>query len=236
MNQQTEAKPRAVVIMSGGLDSTTLLYYAKRYFEPYVLSFDYGQRHAKELNCAARICADLEVEHEIVDVTALRTLLSSSLTFRSEVPEGHYSEGSMKATIVPNRNAIMLSIAYGYAISIGAQKIYCGAHAGDHAIYPDCRTEFFTALGEAFQIGNDWNKRIPLETPFITNSKAEIVLFGQSFGVPFAKTWSCYKGGEVHCGKCGTCVERLEAFANAGIPDPTVYEDSSFWKTVVAHG
>lgn len=230
---ETTQKKRAVVIMSGGLDSTVLLYYVKRDYDPWVLSFDYGQRHVKELGYAAATCAKLEVEHEIVDLTTLQGLLRSSLTFSSEVPQGHYAQDNMKQTIVPNRNAIMLSIAYGYALSIDAAALYIGAHAGDHAIYPDCRDEFFNALSSAFRIGSSWSAPIAIERPFQFLSKMQIVELGSAFHVPFAETWSCYEGGDLHCGKCGTCVERAEAFALAGVPDPTKYRDSEYWKQVV---
>lgn len=218
---------KSVVICSGGLDSTVLLYYARSTSDPHVLSFDYGQRHLKELNYAAATCAKLELEHNIVDLTTCQGLLKSALTFAEPVPHGHYEHESMKATVVPNRNAIMLSIAYGYAVSIGAPTVYIGAHAGDHAIYPDCREEFFLALGSAFKLGNEWADPLPQLVPsFINLSKRDIVQIGQQYAVPFEETWSCYEGGEVHCGKCGTCVERREAFLLARVDDPTTYAES----------
>lgn len=222
---------KSVVICSGGLDSTVLLYYARTVSEPHVLSFDYGQRHAKELEYAARTCALLNLEHDVVDLTTCQTLLKSALTFEGEVPHGHYAAENMKATVVPNRNAIMLSIAYGYAVSLGAERVFIGAHAGDHAIYPDCRSEFFSMLNCAFTEGNEWASPIPqLEPSFIHLTKANIVEIGQQYGVPFIDTWSCYEGGELHCGKCGTCVERREAFALAKVEDPTAYADNLYWK------
>jgi len=231
-----KASKRAVVVVSGGLDSTVLLYSViDKGFEPFVLSFDYGQRHLKELDFAAKTCAFLELEHDIVDLTSAQGLLRSTLTFQGEVPEGHYSAATMKQTIVPNRNAIMLSLAYGWAVSLAAEAVFIGAHAGDHAIYPDCRLEFFQQLAAAFNLGNAWSQPIRIEAPFVNLSKAAVVLLGEELGVAFDKTWSCYQGFELHCGRCGTCVERAEAFHVAGVTDPTVYSDKEYWKTAVKH-
>jgi 7-cyano-7-deazaguanine synthase len=226
-------KPKAVVIMSGGLDSTTLFHYARQHNDCYALSFDYGQRHVKELDCAARTCVTFGVDHTVVDLTSMQDHLKSSLTFHDEVPEGHYSSENMKQTIVPNRNAIMLSIAWGYAVSLQAQKVFIGAHAGDHPIYPDCRDEFFQSLEATLQLGTE--TPITIERPFILVSKSDIVTFGVAFGVEFENTWSCYKGGQIACGRCGTCVERLEAFELAGYQDPLPYEDREYWQTVTKH-
>jgi 7-cyano-7-deazaguanine synthase len=139
-----------------------------------------------------------------------------------DVPEGHYEAESMKATVVPNRNAIMISIAYGHAVSIGAETVGVGVHAGDHAIYPDCRAQFIDMLSSTLQVGNDSDLRI--YAPFIDKTKSDIVKYGTALGVPFDLTWSCYKGLEKHCGRCGTCVERKEAFQLAGVNDPTEYD------------
>jgi 7-cyano-7-deazaguanine synthase len=231
--------PKAVVICSGGMDSVTLAYETWVTHSVYLLSFDYGQRHKKELLYAKIAAQDLGCYQRTVDLSALRSLLGgSSLTDVSVgVPEGHYSAESMKQTIVPNRNAIMLTVAFGYAATIGAESVWIAVHAGDHAIYPDCRPDFMSAFRrmqyEAFR--NMWN--VHLETPFIHQTKADIAHRGATLGVPFEKTWSCYKGDERHCGRCGTCVERQEAFALAGVVDRTEYEDSTFWKTQVqTHG
>jgi 7-cyano-7-deazaguanine synthase len=229
----TKPRPKAVVVCSGGLDSTVLLYYVLQQYDVHVLSFDYGQRHSKELDYIAALCAKLELPHEIADLTNIQGLLRSSLTFQGEVPEGHYAQENMSQTIVPNRNAIMLSVAYGWSLSLGADAVFIGAHAGDHPIYPDCRKEFFTSLSAAFQLGSQ--SHLKLEAPFVHLSKADIVHIGRVHSVPFSQTWSCYKGGEVHCGRCGTCVERAEAFSLAKVPDPTVYADSEYWKQVT-HG
>lgn len=240
---------KAVSLLSGGLDSTTLLYQLiADGYEPHALSFDYGQRHRKELNVAAAIAKDVNVPHHVIKLDAwtpitkdrakvspLSTLIGgSSLTDEQvAVPDGHYAEESMKQTVVPNRNAIMLSIAYGIAIADGASLVAFAAHAGDHTIYPDCRPEFVEALGQALWIGNEWaDPRPELAGPFLHMSKAQIADLANELEVPFEMTWSCYKGGEIHCGKCGTCVERQEAFVEAGIADPTPYEDPEFWKTL----
>ena len=220
---------KAVLIVSGGMDSVTL---AHRYhhlgYELVLLSFNYGQRHVKELE-SAKACAErLGAEHHLVDLSNITQLLpGSSLTdHQVEVPEGHYAAESMKATVVPNRNAIMLSVAWAHAVAIGADLVAFGAHGGDHFIYPDCRPVFFDALDKAFQVGNEGfgNPLLHLAAPYINASKADIAAEGATLGVPYELTWSCYKGGEVHCGKCGTCVERKEAFQLAGVNDPTEYE------------
>lgn len=229
---------KAVCIISGGMDSTVLLHHLRhKYKNVFAISINYGQRHAKELECAAWQCNELGVEHHIVDLAeALNPLLQgSSLTSKDiDVPEGHYAAENMKSTVVPNRNMIMLAIAAGYGLSRIKENdgIYLayGAHAGDHDIYPDCRQSFTAALGQALALC-DW-KQVVLYTPFVPKTKADLVKLGHEMGVDFAHTWTCYKGGDQACGKCGTCVERLEAFAKAGIEDPIVYEDRSYWRTV----
>lgn len=219
---------KSVAIVSGGMDSATLIYWlrANLYDITQLLSFDYGQRHSKELEFAKQLADELEIPWNLVDLTSITTLLKgSSLTDEVEVPEGHYAADNMKATVVPNRNAMMLSIAYAAAVGNGSHYVVFGAHAGDHDVYPDCRFEFVTALSKALAIGNEWADPVPtVYAPFVNWSKADIAKVGHELGVPYEMTWSCYKGGAVHCGKCGTCVERREAFHLAGVEDPTEYE------------
>lgn len=216
---------RAVVIYSGGMDSTVLLYLLRSEgVEVKALGIDYGQRHRIELSYAAAIAGALNVPFEVADLSGVTRLLAGSSQTSPEipVPEGHYAAENMKLTVVPNRNMIMLAVAIGHAISIGYPVVAYGAHAGDHAIYPDCRPEFAAAM-EAVAGLCDYQP-IRLVRPFMHADKATICKIGDQLGVPFFATWSCYKGGVKHCGKCGTCVERREAFQLAGVVDPTLYE------------
>ena len=212
-----------VVLLSGGLDSTTLLGHAKQtQAEVVAVGFNYGQRHVKELTQAQQIAQHYEVQFLEIEMGFMSRLLKSALTTRDiEVPEGHYTDESMKATIVPMRNAIMLSIACGIALSRGARRVLTAVHAGDHPIYPDCRPEFIYSFEEMARTGTDSD--IIIEAPFLRMEKSDIVMFGTRIGVPYDLTWSCYQGRELHCGKCGTCVERKEAFEVANVFDPTVY-------------
>lgn len=222
---------KAVAIVSGGLDSTVLAYWLKaaQVEDLHLISFNYGQRHAKELDFAKLTSTKLRAEWTLIDLAragVTQLMKGSSLTDRSvEVPEGHYAEESMKATIVPNRNSIMLAIAYAAAVSDMADTVATAVHAGDHAIYPDCRPEFIEAFANTERLANAWEPRIDLVAPFLHKTKAQIVTLGATLGVPFKETWSCYKGGELHCGRCGTCVERKEAFRLGGVEDPTLYEE-----------
>lgn len=190
------------------------------------LSIDYGQRHQRELKYASKFAASLGVEHFTFRIPNLSVLLpgSSQTDENVPVPHGHYAEESMKQTVVPNRNMILLSIALGHAIALKAEKVGYAAHAGDHAIYPDCRPIFADALNIAAQFA-DWHI-CSIDRPFIKHTKADIANIGNSLKVDFRLTYSCYEGGEKHCGKCGTCVERREAFQIAEVPDPTEYATS----------
>jgi 7-cyano-7-deazaguanine synthase len=224
-----------IVICSGGLDSVSLAHkVAAEHTLRGLLSFDYGQRHLKELDCAAACAGRLGVPHEVVDISGVgRALSGSALTDDVAVPDGHYAEETMKLTIVPNRNAIMLSIAFGMAAAEGADAVAAAVHGGDHFIYPDCRPGFVDAFQSMQRHALDGVADIALYTPFVDISKADIVTEGARHGTPFAETWSCYKGGEMHCGRCGTCVERREAFEIAGLPDPTPYADPDYWRQAV---
>tara|TARA_B100001248_G_scaffold261316_1_gene252097 strand:- start:1647 stop:2303 length:657 start_codon:yes stop_codon:yes gene_type:complete len=216
---------KAVVLFSGGLDSTVL---AKQLIEEKtsvrLLSIDYGQIHEKELEHSSLIAEELNLPHRILTLPNLADILGgSSLTDPNiELPEGHYAEESMKATVVPNRNMILLALAAGYALSVNFDTIAYAAHAGDHTIYPDCRPAFADAMETALSLA-DW-KNLDLYRPFVNLSKADLVKKGMELGAPLHLSWSCYAGRKLHCGKCGTCVERKEAFAIAKVPDPTEYE------------
>ena len=215
---------KVVVIYSGGMDSFTVLNHAIHAgHDVYALSFNYGQRHVRELDAAAKICDSLKLSHKIVDITAMNSLMAgSSLTSDIDIPEGHYEAESMQSTVVPNRNMILLSLAIGYAVSIDAEAVYYGAHSGDHAIYPDCRPEFVEKMNAVSLIANYQPVRI--EVPFLHNNKAEILAAGLSMGLDYSQTWTCYNGRDKACGKCGACIERLEAFAANQQTDPLPYE------------
>lgn len=209
------------------MDSVAALHWAARDHEVVgCVSFDYGSKHnAKEIPMAAWQAKKLGVPHQVIELGFINQFFASDLLQSGgEIPEGHYEEASMKRTVVPFRNGIMLAIACGLAESREAQSLVIAAHAGDHAIYPDCRESFMKAIGDAMHEGT--YAGIELLRPFICCDKAEIARRGSAWGVDWAHTWSCYKGGEIHCGKCGTCVERREAFLVAGVPDPTEYESA----------
>ena len=218
----------AVACVSGGLDSVTLAYWLHAAgYRLHLVSVDYGQRHVREVQAARHIARRLAAAFSKVDLRAVGALLhGSALTDPSvPVPHGHYAAETMRATVVPNRNAILLSIAWGIAVAEGACAVATAVHAGDHAIYPDCRPAFITAFGEAARVGTEGfgHSDLRLLAPFVHATKAEIVSEGARLGVPFEETWSCYEGGARHCGQCGTCTERVEAFHLAGVPDPTEY-------------
>ncbi|WP_118136166.1 7-cyano-7-deazaguanine synthase QueC [Oceanicella sp. SM1341] len=227
---------KTAVVCSGGLDSVSLAHVeaaAGRLSR--LISFNYGQRHAKELDFAAAAARRLSVPHAVIDMRGIGAALTgSALTDDIDVPDGHYAEETMRITVVPNRNAIMLAIAFGVAAAAGDDAVATAVHGGDHFIYPDCRPAFTEAFARMQAAALDGYAEIALHTPFVHRTKADIVTEGARAGTPFAETWSCYKGGARHCGRCGTCVERREAFHLAGVADPTAYDDPDYWAEAVA--
>ena len=221
---------KVVVLLSGGLDSGVMTAFLKRDILPatckiYALSFDYGQRHNKELDCARKLAKKLHINHKIVQIPQLKELLVSSLTGHGEIPTGEYDEKTQRSTTVPNRNMILLSMAAGYAQSIGASHLFYAAHTNDTRVYPDCRLEFVKALDTAIYLATI-DQPVELHAPFKSWTKADIVAWGLEHNFPFELTWSCYMGKEKACGRCGTCRERLEAFKANGAKDPIKYEVS----------
>jgi 7-cyano-7-deazaguanine synthase len=255
---------KVIAVLSGGLDSTTMVYdLVSSEYDVDCISFNYNQRHKKELEYAARTARKLQLRHDVVDISSITGFLqgsgSSLITPGHAVPEGHYAEDNMRSTVVPNRNMIMLAIAGGIAVARGAKAIATAVHAGDHDVYPDCRPRFFAPFNYAMWRANEGFGNLsrpaegaefsghdgPVMTPYIEMSKADIAATAIALDVPLEDTWSCYKGGEIHCGKCGTCVERLEAInaalyvynKAADFPehfDKTEYADTKYWKTVLA--
>ncbi|MTH79733.1 7-cyano-7-deazaguanine synthase QueC [Paracoccus aestuariivivens] len=227
---------KTAVVCSGGLDSVSLAHIlATENALSRIISFDYGQRHRKELDFAARTAERLGVPFHLIDMRTIGAALTgSALTDDLEVPDGHYAEETMRITVVPNRNAIMLTIAFGVAAAQGDDAVATAVHGGDHFIYPDCRPGFTDAFAAMQSAALEGYAKVALHVPFVRKSKADIVAEGAKAGTPFAETWSCYKGGDLHCGRCGTCVERREAFDLAGVPDPTPYADPDFWREAIA--
>ncbi len=216
---------RTVVIYSGGLDSTVLLYQLRHEgHEVKALSVHYGQRHRRELQAAAAIAAALGLEHRVVDLAGLAGLLPGvALTSAgAEVPREEYGRSNLEVTTVPNRNMVLLAVAIAWAAALGDDAVAFAAHAGASITYPDCRPEFAGAMDRAAQ-ECDW-RPIRVLAPFVSWHKADIVRRGHALGVPLGRTWSCYVGGERHCGTCGTCRDRRAAFTAAGVPDPTDYD------------
>jgi len=218
-------RKKVVVLISGGMDSVTALFEARQTHDVVAgLSFDYGAKHNhKEIPLAAAQCAKAGVPHRVIRLDFIGELFKSDLLKTGgAVPDGHYEQENMKATVVPFRNGIMLAIAGGFAESIDAQALVIAAHSGDHAIYPDCREEFMQSMAGALRLGT--YAGIEILRPFIAMDKAQIARRGHELGVDFSLTWTCYKGGETHCGTCGSCNERREAFQLAGLADPTRYQ------------
>lgn len=213
---ETSGVMKTILIYSGGMDSTTLLYKLLDEGDSvFALSFNYGQRHRKELHAAAKICKKLQVAgkkitHKIIDIRAARSLMqNSALTSRIRVPEGHYKDKTMRQTVVPNRNMVFIALAIAQAVSLKADRVAIAVHAGDHAIYPDCRPRFIKAMQAAAHVAN--YKPIKIYAPFLNKTKREIAKIGCGFGVPFEDTWTCYKGLAEPCEVCAACVERIEA-------------------------
>ena len=214
----------SVIIVSGGMDSITMLHeFASRI--ALAVTFDYGSNHAaKEIPFARLHCERMGIEHIVIPLAFMHDYFKSSLLEgAAAIPEGHYQDENMKSTVVPFRNGIMLAIAAGLAESRGLSHVMIANHAGDHAIYPDCRATFIDAMNEATAYGT--YNGVKIFAPYTSYTKGEIAKRGKELGIDYRETWSCYKGGEKHCGKCGTCVERKEALAFAGIPDETEYEE-----------
>lgn len=217
-------KKNSVIIVSGGMDSITLLYDHKDEIA-LGISFDYGSNHnAREIPFAKMHCERLGIKHITINLDFMHQYFKSSLLDGADaIPEGHYADDNMKSTVVPFRNGIMLSIAIGIAESNNLDQVFIANHGGDHTIYPDCRPEFIKAIDSAANAGTYNNVKVI--APYTQITKSDIARIGKKLGIDYTKTWSCYKGGEIHCGKCGTCVERKEALAEAGIEDRTIYEE-----------
>lgn len=214
----------SVIIVSGGMDSITLLYDKKEEIA-LAVTFDYSSNHnAKEITWAKVHCERLKIKHIVIKLDFMHKYFTSSLLEGADaIPEGHYADENMKSTVVPFRNGIMLSIAAGIAESNGLKKVLIANHGGDHTIYPDCRPAFIKAMNEATENGTYVN--VSICAPYTNITKADIARIGKRLGIDYSETWSCYKGGKKHCGKCGTCIERKEALALAGIEDKTEYEN-----------
>lgn len=221
---------KVVQLISGGLDSTTLLYYLRsKGYEIKALTFDYGQKHIREIEASKKICKLNNVELEIVDISAIKKLIEKgAITGKEEIPFSHYNEETQRVTVVPNRNSIMLAIAVGHAVTIGATKVFFAAHRNDRVVYPDCRKEFVHAFAVSQWLANLYenNKQsVWVEAPFVDMTKADIVKLGLELKVPFELTYSCYKGEERPCLKCGTCLERIEAFKLNNTKDPLLTDE-----------
>ncbi|GEN29229.1 7-cyano-7-deazaguanine synthase [Halovibrio variabilis] len=217
-----------VVIYSGGMDSFTLLHRALREgLSVHALSFDYGQRHARELDTARQVCTSLGLPHQVVDIRAIHSLIDNSALTNPDqaMPQGDYAADNLRATVVPNRNMILLSLAIAKAVNIGASRVDYGAHGGDHILYPDCRPAFVDAMNQVAGIANF--EPVTLHAPYLHTSKADILREGLAMGLDYQHTWTCYEGRELACGVCGSCHERLAAFAANGVTDPLAYSPNT---------
>lgn len=214
---------RCVVLLSGGIDSTVLMYGLISEYEVWPLSVNYGQRHVRELTAARDVCADrgkwLLARYGCINLSTLSRFTRCALHGVGDIPEGPYTEENMGVCVSPNRNMILLGVAAGYAQSIGAVAVAYAAHTNDASVYPDCRPEFIKSVRETILLSTG----VRLLAPFADWRKSSIVRFGKGLNVPFVRTWSCYKGGELHCGVCPTCLDRRGAFEQSGVPDPTQY-------------
>ena len=221
---------KAVVIASGGIDSTTLIYkLTSKGYSLKTLTFLYGQKHLKESEYAIKTFEKLSLDYRLVDISGIKDLISGSALTDSrveipEVPETTEHYDTLKTTIVPNRNSIFLSLAVAYAQQLKYNSVFYGAHHSDRGVYPDCRREFIESFEHSQRLAND-NEQFRIIAPFVEMDKAEIVKLGHQLGVPYEDTWSCYKGLELHCGHCSSCSERKRAFSNSGIKDPTIYKN-----------
>lgn len=230
LTPHADANPASttVVIYSGGMDSFTVLHRALREgLCVHALSFDYGQRHARELDTARQVCESLELPHQVIDIRAIHSLIDNSALTNPDhtMPQGDYAADNLRATVVPNRNMILLSLAIAKAVNIGAERVDYGAHGGDHILYPDCRPEFVEAMNQVAGIANF--EPVTLHAPYLYTSKSDILREGLAMGLDYRQTWTCYEGRELACGVCGSCRERLAAFAANGVTDPLAYSVDS---------
>jgi len=221
---------KAVVLLSGGIDSTVLMYALIAKYEVWPLTINYGQRHVREVVAARMVCGarggGLLQRLLCIDLGDLGRHIGCTLHGQGDVAQGPYNAENVETMVSPNRNMILLSIAAGYAQSIGAERVAYAAHSNDGVVYPDCRPEFVEAVGEALCFGT--GGKVQMFAPFISWCKSDIVTFGRGLNVPFAKTYSCYEGNELHCGTCPTCLDRQTAFEIADVEDPTRYESPRF--------
>jgi 7-cyano-7-deazaguanine synthase len=221
---------RAVALLSGGMDSTVMVgSLLHDGWDVDAIAVDYGQRHRRELDAAAQVAYHYGIRLDVIDLSPVgRLLTGSALTDAAvAVPHGHYADDSMRSTVVPNRNAILIMVAAGVAAARSARAVMTAVHAGDHPVYPDCRPSFIAAASECVQLATAGHGDIYVHAPFVTWTKTSIAARGHQLGAPLGLTWSCYTGGDLHCGRCGTCVERREAFRDANIPDPTFYDPAA---------